>query len=76
MTNQRNLVRTLGLGYVIVFVVANIIGSVVYKKIAPMAAELNSSVWILMAWIVAEIISVFWSIEQCRSRRITGRYMW
>jgi basic amino acid/polyamine antiporter, APA family len=59
MANQRNLVRTLGLGYVIIFVVANIIGSGVYKKIAPMAAELHSSVWILMAWIAAGIISIF-----------------
>jgi basic amino acid/polyamine antiporter, APA family len=59
MANQRNLVRTLGLSYVIIFVVANIIGSGVYKKIAPMAAELHSSVWILMAWIVAGVITIF-----------------
>jgi basic amino acid/polyamine antiporter, APA family len=57
--NQRNLVRTFGIGYVIIFVVANIIGSGVYKKIAPMAAELHSSVWILMAWIVGGIITLF-----------------
>jgi len=49
MSNQRNLVRALGMGYVVIFVVANIIGSGVYKKIAPMAAELHSSVWILIA---------------------------
>jgi basic amino acid/polyamine antiporter, APA family len=59
MANQRNLVRTLGLGYVIIFVIANIIGSGVYKKIAPMAAELHSSVWILLAWIAAGIITIF-----------------
>ena len=59
MANQRKLVRTLGLSYVIIFVVANIIGSGVYKKIAPMASELHSSVWILMAWIVAGIITIF-----------------
>lgn len=63
MTNQRNLVRTLGLGYVVVFVIANIIGSGVYKKIAPMAAELHSSVWILMAWIVAGIITIFGALS-------------
>jgi basic amino acid/polyamine antiporter, APA family len=39
MSNQRYLVRTLGIGYVIIFVIANIIGSGVYKKIAPMAAN-------------------------------------
>jgi APA family basic amino acid/polyamine antiporter len=63
MVNQRNLIRTLGLGYVIIFVVANIIGSGVYKKIAPMAAELHSSVWILMAWIVAGIITIFGALS-------------
>jgi basic amino acid/polyamine antiporter, APA family len=63
MSNQRNLVRTLGLGYVVIFVVANIIGSGVYKKIAPMAAELHSSVWILMAWIVGGIITIFGALS-------------
>jgi APA family basic amino acid/polyamine antiporter len=63
MANQRNLVRTLGLGYVIIFVVANIIGSGVYKKIAPMAAELDSSVWILVAWIVGGIITLFGALS-------------
>lgn len=63
MANQRNLVKTLGIGYVVIFVVANIIGSGVYKKIAPMAAELHSSAWILMAWIVAGIITVFGALS-------------
>lgn len=63
MANQRNLVKTLGLGYVVIFVVANIIGSGVYKKIAPMAAELHSSAWILLAWVVAGIITVFGALS-------------
>jgi basic amino acid/polyamine antiporter, APA family len=63
MSNQKNLVRTLGMGYVVIFVVANIIGSGVYKKIAPMAAELHSSVWILLAWIVAGIITLFGALS-------------
>ena len=63
MSNQRNLVRALGLGYVVIFVVANIIGSGVYKKIAPMAAELHSSVWILVAWIVGGIITLFGALS-------------
>ena len=63
MDNPRKLVRTLGLGYVVIFVVANIIGSGVYKKIAPMAAELHSSVWILMAWIVGGIITLFGALS-------------
>jgi APA family basic amino acid/polyamine antiporter len=63
MGTQRNLVRTLGLGYVVIFVVANIIGSGVYKKIAPMAAELQSSSWILLAWIVGGIITLFGALS-------------
>lgn len=63
MGNQRNLVRMLGMGYVIVFVVANILGSGVYKKIAPMAAELHSSIWILLAWIVGGIITIFGALS-------------
>jgi APA family basic amino acid/polyamine antiporter len=63
MNNQRNLVKALGLGYVIIFVIANIIGSGVYKKIAPMAAELHSSSWIILAWIVGGIITLFGALS-------------
>jgi len=63
MGNQRNLVRTLGLGYVVIFVIANIIGSGVYKKIAPMADELNSSIWILIVWIAGGIITLFGALS-------------
>jgi APA family basic amino acid/polyamine antiporter len=63
MANQRNLIRTLGMGYVVIFVVANIIGSGVYKKISPMAAELHSSIWILIAWIVGGIITLFGALS-------------
>src|SRR5512133_2529813 len=63
MAKQRNLVITSGMGYVVIFVVANIIGSGVYKKIAPMAAELHSSVWILAAWIVGGIITLFGALS-------------
>jgi APA family basic amino acid/polyamine antiporter len=63
MDNKRGLVRTLGMGYVVMFVVANIIGSGVYKKIAPMANELHSSIWILLAWIVGGIITLFGALS-------------
>jgi APA family basic amino acid/polyamine antiporter len=63
MDNHRKLVRTLGMGYVIIFVVANIIGSGVYKKIAPMASELHSSIWILIAWIVGGIITLLGALS-------------
>jgi len=63
MSNQRTLAKTLGLGYVIIFVIANIIGSGVFKKIAPMAAELQSSSWILLVWIVGGIITLFGALS-------------
>src|SRR5437588_4195310 len=56
-TSQLN--RSLGLRLVVVVVIGNIIGSGVYKKVAPMAAELHSSGWVLIAWILAGIISLF-----------------
>ena len=43
MNNSQQLNRSLGLGLVVVVVVGNIIGSGVYKKVAPMAAELPRS---------------------------------
>ncbi|HOF20882.1 MAG TPA: amino acid permease [Bacteroidales bacterium] len=63
MSNQRSLSGTLGLGYVIIFVFANIIGSGVYKKIAPMAAGLESSAWILLAWAAAGVITLFGALS-------------
>ncbi|MEP6684491.1 MAG: amino acid permease [Parafilimonas sp.] len=51
--------RSLGLRLVVVIVIGNIIGSGVYKKVAPMAAELHSSGWVLVCWILAGIISLF-----------------
>ncbi len=50
MAEKRDLTRVLGLTYVIIIVISNIIGSGVFKKIAPMAAELHSSQWILLVW--------------------------
>ncbi len=54
-----HLNRSLGLRLVIAVVIANIIGSGIYKKVAPMAAELHSSGWVLICWIIAGIISLF-----------------
>ena len=63
MNTNTNFERTLGLGYVIVVVVGNIIGSGVYKKIAPMAAELHSSGWVLIAWIVGGLITLLGALS-------------
>lgn len=61
MTQQ--LKPTLGLKLVIVFAIANILGSGVYKKVAPMADVLNSSGWVLIAWVIGGIISLFGALS-------------
>jgi len=58
MSTSQQLSRSLGLRLVIVVVISNIIGSGVYKKVAPMAAELNSSAWVLGCWLLGGIISL------------------
>ena len=61
MTQQ--LKPALGLKLVIVFAIANILGSGVYKKVAPMADALHSSGWVLVAWVVGGIISLFGALS-------------
>jgi len=63
MTDKRDLTRALGLGYVIIIVISNMLGSGVFKKIAPMAAELHSSEWILLVWLAAGIITLFGALS-------------
>lgn len=63
MGEKRDLTRALGLGYVIIIVISNIVGSGVFKKIAPMAAELQSAEWILLVWLAAGIITLFGALS-------------
>ena len=60
---SQQLNRSLGLQLVIVFVIANILGSGVYKKVAPMADALHSSGWVLIAWVIGGIISLFGALS-------------
>lgn len=60
-TSQLN--RSLGLRLVIVVVIGNIIGSGVFKKVAPMAAELHSSGWVLVCWLLGGVISLFGALS-------------
>src|SRR5229473_677481 len=53
----------LGFSAVVVIVIANIIGSGVYKKVAPMAVELHSSVWILFCWVLGGVITLFGALS-------------
>lgn len=63
MSTKNQLSRSLGLRLVIVVVIGNIIGSGVYKKVAPMAAELHSSGWILLCWVLAGVITLFGALS-------------
>ena len=63
MGKNSQLNRSLGLRLVIVVVVGNILGSGVYKKVAPMAAELHSPGWVLLCWALAGIITLFGALS-------------
>ncbi|MCY7351024.1 MAG: amino acid permease [Cytophagaceae bacterium] len=60
---KSQLSRSLGLRLVIVVVIGNIIGSGVYKKVAPMAAELHSPGWVLVCWVLGGIITLFGALS-------------
>lgn len=63
MTGSTQLNRTLGLRLAIVIVIGNIIGSGIYKKVAPMAAELNSPGWVLICWALGGIITMMGALS-------------
>jgi APA family basic amino acid/polyamine antiporter len=56
---QGQLVQTFGLGMAIMLVMSNIIGSGVFKKVAPMTAGLGSPGMVLLAWALAGLITIF-----------------
>lgn len=55
---SHQLVRAFGLFTATLFVMGSIIGSGVFKKVAPMSAELGSSGLVLSAWVVAGLITL------------------
>jgi APA family basic amino acid/polyamine antiporter len=63
MSPHQQLKQTLSLRFVIVFAIANIIGSGVYKKVATMADALHSPGWVLIAWVIGGIISLFGALS-------------
>lgn len=63
MNIPSQLNRTLGLRLAIIVVMGNIIGSGVYKKVAPMAAELHSPGWVLICWLLGGIITLMGALS-------------
>ncbi len=86
---QGQLIRSLTLGAATILVVSSVIGSGVYKKVAPMSAELLSPSLVLWAWALAGVISLCGALsnaeiagmmadsggEYVYFRRIYGRFM-
>lgn len=54
-----HLGKSFGLNMAIVLVVSNIIGSGVFKKVAPMSELLLSPHWVVLAWVLAGVITLF-----------------
>ena len=60
---QGQLVQSLALGAATVLVVSSVIGSGVYKKVAPMSASLESPGLVILAWVLAGIVSLFGALS-------------
>jgi len=61
--NQGKLVQSLTLSAAIILVISSVIGSGVYKKVAPMTASLQSPLLVLLAWLLAGLISMFGALS-------------
>jgi APA family basic amino acid/polyamine antiporter len=61
--HQGHLVRSLGLLSVFFLVISSVIGSGVYKKVAPMAEALQSPMLVLLAWLLAGILTLFGTLS-------------
>lgn len=57
------LKQQMGLFSAVMVVIGAMIGSGVFKKIAPMSAELHSSGWVLMAWLAAGCITLMGALS-------------
>jgi basic amino acid/polyamine antiporter, APA family len=58
MKKQGQLVRSLSVSSAVLLVVSSIIGSGIFKKIAPMSHDLQVPGWVLAAWVLAGIVSL------------------
>jgi len=55
---QGQLIRSLGLFSAFILTVSSVIGSGIYKKVAPMSAELGSADLVMACWILAGLITL------------------
>lgn len=59
MEKHARLERALGPGTAILLVISSMIGSGIFKKIAPMSATLGDGRLVLLAWVLAGLVSMF-----------------
>ena len=52
------LAAVIGLPTAIAMIVSSIVGSGIYKKVAPMSAELQSPTLVLMCWVLGGLVSL------------------
>jgi len=72
-SKDTQLARTITLSMAIVLVISSIIGSGVFKKVAPMTAELLSPTWVLAAWVAAGLVTLAGALSVAEvSGQITG----
>jgi APA family basic amino acid/polyamine antiporter len=60
---QGQLVRSLGLLSTFLLVIGSTVGSGIYKKVAPMSAQLGSPSLVILCWILAGVVSVFGALS-------------
>ncbi len=58
-SGQQELVKYFGLGTGIILIISSIIGSGVYKKVAPMSLACESPEMLIAAWVLAGIVTLF-----------------
>ena len=61
--HESGLVQRLGPGTAFLLVVSSMVGSGVFKKVAPMSTDTGTAVWILACWILAGIVSWFGALS-------------
>ncbi|MBS1557718.1 MAG: amino acid permease [Bacteroidetes bacterium] len=62
-SSQGQLVRSLGLWSVFFLVISSVIGSGVYKKVAPMAEVLQSPGLVLLAWLLGGVLTLIGTLS-------------
>jgi APA family basic amino acid/polyamine antiporter len=60
---QGQLVRSLGLFSAFIITVSAVVGSGIYKKVAPMSAELGDPWLVILCWVLAGLISLFGALS-------------